>query len=131
MNKTFIIISAKRRKELTTMKTALQIDSELQNAREVRYQAWKALEESPYNSVNNPYQEKLYRLTAKVKKLEREYQIASAMEDITNILKQVNERYGNQKAIDVFNAYRKSYRFTKKRKEEMGLAVFGNKGVLL
>lgn len=86
------------------MKTALQIDSELQNAREVRYQTWKALEESPYNSINNPYQEKLYRLTAKVKKLEREYQIASAMEDITNILKQVNEKYGKQKAIDEYRS---------------------------
>lgn len=113
------------------MKTAVQIDSELQNAREVRYQTWKALEESPYNSINNPYQEKLYRLTAKVKKLEREYQIASAMEDVINILKQVNEKYGKQKAIDIFNVYRKSYRFTKKRKEEMGLAVFGDKGALL
>lgn len=86
------------------MKTALQIDSELQNAREVRYQTWKALEESPYNSINNPYQEKLYKLTAKVKKLEREYQIASAMEDITNILKQVNEKYGKQKAIDEYRS---------------------------
>ena len=113
------------------MKTAVQIDSELQNAREARYQTWKALEESPYNSINNPYQEKLYRLTAKVKKLEREYQIASAMEDVINILKQVNEKYGKQKAIDIFNAYRKSYRFAKKRKEEMGLAVFGDKGALL
>lgn len=113
------------------MKTAVQIDSELQRAREVRYQTWKALEESPYNSINNPYQEELYRLTAKVKKLEREYQIASAMEDITNILKQVNEKYGTQKAIDVFNAYRKSYRFSKKRKEEMGLAVFGDKEAFL
>lgn len=113
------------------MKTAVQIDRELQNAREARYQTWKALEESPYNSINNPYQEELYRLTEKVKKLEREYQIASAMEDITNILKQVNEKYGTQKAIDVFNAYRKSYRFSKKRKEEIGLAVFGYKGALL
>lgn len=113
------------------MKTAVQIESELQNAREVRYQTWKALEESPYNSINNPYQEKLYRLTAKVKKLEREYQIASAMEDITNILKQVNGKYGTQKAIDVFNAYRKSYSFSKKRKEEIGLAVFGDKEALL
>lgn len=113
------------------MKTAVQIDSELQNAREARYQTWKALEESPYNSINNPYQEKLYRLTAKVKKLEREYQIASAMEDVINILKQVNEKYGKQKAIDIFNAYRKSYRFTKKRKEEIGLAVFGDKEALL
>ena len=113
------------------MKTAVQIDSELQNAREARYQTWKALEESPYNSINNPYQEELYRLTEKVKKLEREYQIASAMEDVINILKQVNEKYGKQKAIDIFNAYRKSYRFTKKRKEEMGLAVFGYKEALL
>ena len=113
------------------MKTAVQIDSELQNAREARYQTWKALEESPYNSINNPYQEKLYRLTAKVKKLEREYQIASAMEDVINILKQVNEKYGKQKAIDIFNAYRKSYRFAKKRKEEIGFAVFGDKGALL
>lgn len=113
------------------MKTAVQIDSELQNAREARYQTWKALEESPYNSINNPYQEELYRLTAKVKKLEREYQIASAMEDVINILKQVNEKYGKQKAIDIFNEYRKSYRFAKKRKEEIGLAVFGDKGALL
>lgn len=113
------------------MKTAVQIDRELQNAREVRYQTWKALEESPYNSINNPYQEKLYRLTAKVKKLEREYQIASAMEHTIEILKQTNEKYGKQKAIDVFNVYRKSYRFSKKRKEEMGFAVFGDKGVLL
>ena len=113
------------------MKTAVQIDRELQRAREARYQTWKALEESPYNSINNPYQEELYRLTAKVKKLEREYQIASAMEDVINILKQVNEKYGKKKAIDIFNAYRKSYRFTKKRKEEMGLAVFGDKGALL
>lgn len=131
MNKTFIIISAKGRKELTTMKTALEIKNKLEETRELVNQTWKALKESGYNSVNNPYQEKLYRLTAKVKKLEREYQIASATEDITNILKQVNEKYGNQKAIDVFNAYRKSYRFTKKRKEEMGLAVFGDKGALL
>ena len=55
------------------MKTALQIDSELQSVRELRYQTWKALEESTYNSINNPYQEKLYRLTEKVKKLEKEY----------------------------------------------------------
>ena len=113
------------------MKTAVQIDGELQNAREARYQTWKALEESPYNSINNPYQEKLYRLTEKVKKLEREYQIASAMEDVINILKQVNEKYGKQKAIDIFNAYRKTYRFAKKRKEEIGLAVFDDKGALL
>lgn len=113
------------------MKTALQIDRELQSAREVRYQTWKDLEESPYNSINNPYQEKLYRLTEKVRKLEREYHIAEAMEDIVNILKQVNEKYGTQKAIDVFNVYRKSYRFSKKHKEEMGLAVFGDKGALL
>ena len=113
------------------MKTAVQIDSELQNAREVRYQTWKALVESPYNSINNPYQEKLYRLTEKVKKLEREYQIVSTMESAVFVLKQTNERYGKQKAIDVFNAYRKSYRFSKKCKEEMGLAVFGDKGVLL
>lgn len=113
------------------MKTALEIKNKLEETRELVNQTWKALKESGYNSVNNPYQEKLYRLTAKVKKLEREYQIASAMEDITNILKQVNEKYGSQKVIDVFNAYRKSYRFTKKRKEEMGLAVFGDKGTLL
>ena len=96
------------------MKTAVQIDSELQNAREVRYQTWKALVESPYNSINNPYQEKLYRLTEKVKKLEREYQIVSTMESAVFVLKQTNERYGKQKAIDVFNAYRQSYRFSKK-----------------
>ena len=113
------------------MKTAVQIDRELQNAREARYQTWKALEESPYNSINNPYQEELHRLTEKVKKLEREYQIASAMEDVINILKQVNEKYGKQKAIDIFNAYRKSYRFAKKHKEEIGLAVFDDKGALL
>lgn len=113
------------------MKTAVQIDRELQNAREARCQTWKALEESPYNSINNPYQEELYMLTEKVKKLEREYQIASAMEDVINILKQVNEKYGKQKAIDIFNVYRKSYRFTKKCKEEMGLAVFSDKGALL
>lgn len=113
------------------MKTTVQIDSELQSVREVRYQTWKALEESPYNSINNPYQEKLFRLTEKVKKLEREYQIASEMESTTFVLKQTNERYGKQKAIDIFNAYRKSYRFTKKRKEEMGFAVFGDKGALL
>ena len=113
------------------MKTALQIDSELQSVRESRYQTWKALEESQYNSIDNPYQEKLYRLTAKVKKLEREYQIALAVEHTIDILKQTNEKYGKQKAIDVFNAYRKSYRFAKKRKEEIGLAVFGDKGVLL
>ena len=114
------------------MKTAVQIDGELQNAMEVRYQTWKALEESPYNSINNPYQEKLYRLTAKVKKLEREYQIASAMESAIFVLKQTNERYGKQKAIDVFNnTFNGSIRFTKKCKEEMGLAVFGDKGALL
>ena len=114
------------------MKTAVQIDGELQNAREVRYQTWKALEESPYNSINNPYQEKLYRLTAKVKKLEREYQIASAMESAIFVLKQTNERYGKQKAIYVFNnTFKKSIRFTKKRKEEMGISVFGDKGALL
>ena len=114
------------------MKTAVQIDRELQNAREARYQTWKVLEESPYNSINNPYQEELYRLTEKVKKLEREYQIASAMEDAINILKQVNEKYGKQKAIDVFNnTFKKSIRFTNKRKEEMGLAVFGDKEALL
>lgn len=113
------------------MKTALQIDRELQNAREVRYQTWKAFQESPYNSINNPYQEELYRLTEKVKKLEREYRTASAVEHTIDILKQTNERYGKQKAIDVFNAYRKLYRFSKKRKEEMGLAVFGDKGALL
>lgn len=89
------------------------------------------MKESKYNSINNPYQEELFRLGAKVKKLEKEYQTALAMEDITNVLKQVNEKYGEQKAIDVFNAYRKSYRFTKKRKEEMGLAVFDDKGALL
>lgn len=114
------------------MKTALQIDIELKSARELHYQTWKALEESQYNSINNPYQEKLYRLTAKVKKLEREYQIASAMESATFVLKQTNERYGKQKAIDVFNnTFNGSIRFTKKRKEEMGLAVFGDKGALL
>ena len=113
------------------MKTALQIGNELQNAREVRYQTWKTLEESPYNSINNPYQEKLYRLTEKVKKLEREYRTASLVEHTIDILKQTNEKYGKQKAIDVFNAYRKSYRFSKKRKEEMGLAVFGDKEALL
>ena len=113
------------------MKTALQIEGELQSAREVRYQTWKALEESPYNSINNPYQEELFRLTEKVKKLEREYQIASMVEHTIDILKQTNEKYGKQKAIDVFNAYRKSYRFSKKRKEEIGLAVFGDKGALL
>ena len=113
------------------MKTAVQIDRELQNTREVRYQTWKTLEESQYNSINNPYQEKLYRLTAKVKKLEKEYRTASLVEHTIEILKQTNEKYGKQKAIDVFNAYRKSYRFSKKCKEEMGLAVFGDKGVLL
>ena len=113
------------------MKTAVQIGSELQNAREVRYQTLKALVESPYNSINNPYQEKLYRLTEKVKKLEREYRISSVVRHTIEILKQTNEKYGKQKAIDVFNAYRKSYRFLKKCKEEMGLAVFGDKGVLL
>ena len=113
------------------MKTAVQIDRELQNTREVRYQTWKTLEESPYNSINNPYQEKLYRLTEKVKKLEKEYRTASLVEHTIEILKQTNEKYGKQKAIDVFNAYRKSYRFSKKCKEEMGLAVFGDKGVLL
>ena len=114
------------------MKTALQINIELQNAREVRYQTWKALEESPYNSINNPYQEKLFRLTEKVKKLEREYQIASAMERSTFVLKQTNERYGKQKAIDVFNnTFKKTIRFTKKHKEEIGLAVFGEKVALL
>lgn len=131
MNKTYIIISAKRRKELTNMKTALEIKNKLEETRELVNQTWKALKESNYNSINNPYQEELFRLGAKIRKLEKEYQIASAMEDITNILKQVNEKYGSQKAIDVFNAYRKSYRFTKKRKEEMGLAVFGDKGALL
>ena len=114
------------------MKTAAQIDRELQRVREARYQTWKALEESPYNSINNPYQEELYRLTEKVKKLEREYQIASAMESATFVLKQTNERYGKQKAIDVFNnTFSKSIRFTKKRKEEIGLAVCGNKEALL
>ena len=113
------------------MKTAVQIDGELQNAMEVRYQTWKALVESPYNSINNPYQEKLYRLTEKVKKLEKEYRTASVMEHTIDILKQTNEKYGKQKVIDVFNAYRKSYRFSKKCKEEMGLAVFGDKGALL
>ena len=113
------------------MKTAVQINRELQNAREVRYQTWKALEESPYNSINNPYQEKLYRLTEKVKKLEKEYRTASLVEHTIEILKQTNEKYGKQKAIDVFNAYRKSYRFTKKRKEEIGFSVFGDKGALL
>ena len=113
------------------MKTALQIGNELQNAREVRYQTWKALVESPYNSINNPYQEKLYRLTEKVKKLEKEYRTASLVEHTIDILKQTNEKYGKQKAIDVFNAYKKSYRFSKKCKEEMGLAVFGDKEALL
>lgn len=113
------------------MKTALEIKNKLEETRELVNQTWKALKESKYNSINNPYQEELFRLGAKVKKLEKEYQTALAMEDITNILKQVNEKYGKQKAIDVFNAYRKSYRFAKKRKEEMGLAVFGDKGVLL
>ena len=114
------------------MKTAVQIDSELQNAREVRYQTWKALEENPYNSINNPYQEKLFRLTEKVKKLEREYRTASVVEHTIDILKQTNEKYGTQKAIDVFNnTFKKSIRFTKKHKEEIGLAVFGDKGALL
>ena len=113
------------------MKTALQIGNELQSVREVRYQTWKTLEESQYNSINNPYQEKLYRLTAKAKKLEKEYRTASLVEHTIDILKQTNEKYGKQKAIDVFNAYRKSYRFSKKCKEEMGLAVFGDKVVLL
>ena len=113
------------------MKTAVQIDSELQSVREVRYQTWKALEESQYNSINNPYQEKLFRLTSKVKKLEKEYRTASLVEHTIDILKQTNEKYGKQKAIDVFNVYRKSYRFSKKRKEEMGIAVFGDKGALL
>ena len=114
------------------MKTAVQINRELQNARKVRYQTWKALEESPYNSINNPYQEKLYMLTAKVKKLEMECQIASAMESATFVLKQTNKIYGKQKAIDVFNnTFKKSIRFTKKRKEEIGFSVFGDKGALL
>lgn len=113
------------------MKTALEIKNKLEETRELVNQTWKALKESKYNSINNPYQEELFRLGAKAKKLEREYQTALAMEDITNILKQVNEKYGEQKAIDIFNAYRKSYRFSKKRKEEMGLAVFGDKGALL
>lgn len=113
------------------MKTSIKLKKEIEETRELVNQTWKDLEESNYNSINNPYQERLYELTAKVKKLEREYQIASAMEDITNILKQVNEECGKQKAIDIFNAYRKSFRFTKKRKEEMGLAVFGDKGALL
>ena len=113
------------------MKTAVQIDNELQNAREVRYQTWKALVESPYNSINNPYQEKLYRLAEKVKKLEKEYRTVSVVEHTIDILKQTNEKYGKQKAIDVFNAYRKSYRFSKKCKEEIGLAVFGDKVALL
>ena len=113
------------------MKKALQIGNELQSVREMAYKTLKDLQESPYNSINNPYQENLYRLTAKVKKLEREYHIAEAMEHTIDILKQTNEKYGKQKAIDVFNAYRKSYRFSKKRKEEMGLAVFGDKGALL
>lgn len=113
------------------MKTALEIKNKLEETRKLINQTWKALKESKYNSINNPYQEELFRLGAKVKKLEKEYQTALAMEDITNILKQVNEKYGEQKAIDVFNAYRKSYRFSKKRKEEMGLAAFGDKGALL
>lgn len=113
------------------MKTALEIKNKLEETRELVNQTWKALKESKYNSINNPYQEELFRLGAKVKKLEKEYQTALAMEDITNILKQVNERYGKQKAIDIFNAYRKLCRFTKKRKEEMGLAIFGDKGALL
>ena len=113
------------------MKTAVQIDRELQRAREARYQTWKTLEESQYNSINNPYQEKLYRLTEKVKKLEKECRTASVVEHTIEILKQTNEKYGKQKAIDVFNAYRKSYRFSKKRKEEMWFAVFGDKVVLL
>lgn len=114
------------------MKTSLQINKELQNAREVRYQTWKALKESPYNSINNPYQEKLFRLTAKVKKLEKEYQIVSTMESTAFALKQTNEKYGKQKAIGVFNnTFKNSIHFTKKRKEEIGLAVFGDKGALL
>lgn len=113
------------------MKTSIELKKEIEETRELVNQTWKALKESKYNSINNPYQEELYRLGAKVRKLEKEYQIALEMEDIANILKQVNEKYGNQKAIDVFNAYRKSYRFTKKRKEEIGLAVFNNKEALL
>ena len=67
-----------------------------------------------------------------MKRLEREYQIVSTMENATFVLKQTNERYGKQKAIDVFNnTFRKSIRFTKKRKEEIGLAVFDDKGALL
>ena len=85
------------------MKTALEIKNKLEETRELVNQTWKALKESNYNSINNPYQEELFRLGAKVKKLEREYQIASTMEDITNILKQVNEKYGKQKAIDIQN----------------------------
>ena len=113
------------------MKTALQIGNELQSVREMAYKTLKDLQESPYNSINNLYQEKLFRFTAKVKKLEKEYRTASVVEHTIDILKQTNEKYGKQKAIDVFNVYRKSYRFSKKRKEEMGLAVFGDKGVLL
>ena len=113
------------------MKTALQIGNELQSVREMAYQTLKDLQESEYNSINNPYQEKLFRLTAKAKKLEKEYRTASVVEHTIDILKQTNERYGKQKAIDIFNVYRKSYYFAKKRKEEMGLAVFGDKGALL
>lgn len=113
------------------MKTALEIKNKLEETRELVNQTWKALKESGYNSINNPYQEELFRLGAKVKKFEKEYQTAWTIENIVIIMKQVNERYGKQKAIDIFNAYRKSCRFTKKRKEEMGLAVFGDKEALL
>lgn len=113
------------------MKTSLELKKELEETRELVNQTWKALKESNYNSINNPYQEELFRLGAKVKKFEKEYQTAWMIENIVIIMKQVNERCGKQKAIDIFNAYRKSCRFTKKRKEEMGLAVFGDKGALL
>lgn len=114
------------------MKTALEIKNKLEETRELVNQTWKALKESNYNSINNPYQEELFRLGAKVKKLEREYRIASALESIALALKQLNEKYGKQKAIEMFNnTFSNSIRLTKKRKEEMGLAAFGDKGALL
>lgn len=114
------------------MKTALEIKKELERTMELANQTWKTLKESGYNSINNPYQEELFRLGAKVKKLEKEYHTASALENIALVLKQMNERYGKQKAIEMFNnTFSNSICFTKKRKEEMGFAVFGDKGALL
>ena len=85
------------------MKTSIELKKEIEETKEKRTQTWNALKRSRYNSINNPFQQKLFSLSTKVKKLEKEYSIALEMEYIALCLKQLKEKYGEKKAIDVFN----------------------------